>query len=157
MWKYLVIGITVGWTIGSLLTFALFAVPAGAEIQLGENTIPPAGRKGESITVDTASRVGVKFEELDFISKTIDVEETIKTMAAEHGVNEETALRIAWCESRFDPRASNYQSTAKGVYQFLDGTWEWIGASGHQFDAEENIRQFMKFYPKYPQWWECKG
>lgn len=156
MWKYLVIGLSVGWAIGSVLTLTLFAAPAGAEIQLWGSNTAPRDIKGDIITASAADRVGVRFETLDVVSKDIDIEATIRRMALEHGVNPRTALRIAWCESRFDPRASNSRSTAKGVYQFLDGTWEWIGAEGHQYDAEENIKQFMKFYPKYPQWWECK-
>ena len=66
------------------------------------------------------------------------------------------ALQIAYCESKYDPQAKNPISSAKGVYQFIDGTWAWIGAKGHQFDYKENIKQFMIYYPKYPTWWsEC--
>lgn len=84
------------------------------------------------------------------------IRERIKTMAEEYGVNVNTALRIANCESGFNPSASNRTSTAKGVYQFLDGTWDYIGATGQQYDAEENIRMFMIWYPRYPSWWLCK-
>lgn len=73
-----------------------------------------------------------------------------------HNVRVEDALRIAQCESGFLYNAKNNTSTAKGVYQFINGTWDWVGAKGHQFDYQENIRQFMIWYPKYPQWWECK-
>lgn len=31
------------------------------------------------------------------------------------------ALRVAYCESRFNPRADNPTSTAWGLFQFLDG------------------------------------
>lgn len=83
-----------------------------------------------------------------------DVAGYIRKEADKNGIDPEKALAIAYCESSFDPYAKNPNSTAKGVYQFLDGTWEWIGASGTPFNAEENIRQFMKWYPRYPQWWE---
>lgn len=73
-----------------------------------------------------------------------------------YGVSVKTALRIARCESGYQYNARNSTSSAKGVYQFIDGTWRWINAQGHQFDYKENIRQFMKWYPQYPQWWECK-
>lgn len=66
------------------------------------------------------------------------------------------ALRIANCESGFKWDAASKVSSAKGVYQFLDGTWKHIGAKGHQFDEDENIRQFMIHYPSNPGMWECK-
>ena len=78
----------------------------------------------------------------------------IRFYASKYGVNPERALEIAECESRFNPKASNPESTAKGVYQFLDGTWEQIGAKGHQFDAPENIKQFMLNFPKHKNWWK---
>ncbi len=155
MWKYLVIMVVGGWLAVSVLTFALFAVPAGAEISIDGNTITPSGHKGESNTVDVADRVGVKFETLDVVSKNIDVEETIKRMAREYGVNEETALRIAWCESRFDQFAKNPTSSASGVFQITKGTfedgvrwkfdgWVWSGV----FDGEKNIEMAIWYMSK---------
>ena len=31
------------------------------------------------------------------------------------------------CESNLDPKAKNPNSTAKGVFQFLNGTWKYYG------------------------------
>lgn len=39
------------------------------------------------------------------------------------GADEPVALAIAKCESQFVAGARNPSSSAKGVYQFLDGTW----------------------------------
>ena len=83
------------------------------------------------------------------------VEGLIKEMAPKYGVNTDTALRIAFCESRFDPLAKNKNSTASGVYQFLNGTWE-RNCEGDVFNAEDNIRCCLEIYPKYPSYWECK-
>lgn len=33
---------------------------------------------------------------------------------------------IIWCESRFSPTAQNPKSTAYGLCQFLDATWEYV-------------------------------
>ncbi len=85
-----------------------------------------------------------------------EVKAEIVRQAKEYGVNEKTALRIAFCESSYKFDAKNPHGSAKGVYQFIDGTWKYIGAEGHQFDYKENIRQFMIHYPKNPGWWECK-
>ena len=85
------------------------------------------------------------------------VKHEIIRQAQEYNVDVDTALRVANCESSFNRFAKNPNSSAKGVYQFLDGTWEWIRAKGNQFNYKENIRQFMIWYPKYPNWWEeCK-
>lgn len=34
--------------------------------------------------------------------------------------------RVVWRESRFDPNAANPSSSARQLYQFLRGTWNWI-------------------------------
>jgi len=44
-----------------------------------------------------------------------------------YGADYQLAHNIAACESRLDPTAKNAHSSAKGVYQFLDGTWEYYG------------------------------
>ncbi len=85
-----------------------------------------------------------------------EVKAEIIRQANLYGVSVKDALRIARCESTYVYNAKSKISTAKGVYQFIDGTWKWIGAEGHQYDYKENIKQFMIWYPKFPQWWECK-
>lgn len=80
----------------------------------------------------------------------------IVRQAEASGVNVGTALRIAFCESAFDGMAKSRSSTAKGVYQFTDRTWQHIGATKTQFNVEYNIAQFMRWYPTHPEWWECR-
>jgi len=84
------------------------------------------------------------------------VQNEIIKQAKEYGVNESEALTIASCESGLDRYAVNKTSGAKGIYQFLDSTWTFIKAPGHQFDYKENIHQFMVWYPLHKDWWECK-
>lgn len=86
-----------------------------------------------------------------------DVKAEIVRQARVYGVDEATSLRIAKCESSYRWDAKNSKGTAKGVYQFIDRTWKYIGAEGHQYDYKENIEQFMKWYPKNPHWWVCKS
>lgn len=84
------------------------------------------------------------------------VRDEVIYQAGQYGVEVATALKIAECESGLNATAKNPRSTAKGVYQFIDGTWAYIKATGHQYDYEENIRQFMQWFPRYPNWWrEC--
>lgn len=84
------------------------------------------------------------------------IEDKIRAAAHEYGLDPDQAVMIAQCESSLNERASNPSSTAKGVYQFTDGTWAQIKAQGHQFDADENIKQFMIWYPIHPDWWVCE-
>lgn len=71
------------------------------------------------------------------------------------GVDTCAAVEIALCESGIYAQAKNPSSSAKGIYQFIDGTW---GAycPGNVFDHEDNISCFMANYPKRSYWWECK-
>lgn len=88
------------------------------------------------------------------ISREIVVAE-IKKQAAKYGVNEATALRIAKCESGYNHLARNKNSTAKGVFQFINETWR-RNCAGDVLDYKANITCFMRFYPKFPGWWECR-
>lgn len=84
------------------------------------------------------------------------IQERIEQAARKYGVSPTAAIAIAGCESSFNPYAANSSSSAKGLYQFTDGTWEYIKAHGHQFDADENIKQFMIWYQIRPDWWVCE-
>lgn len=35
-------------------------------------------------------------------------------------------MRVAGCESGYDPKAKNSSSTAGGLFQFLDSTWNGL-------------------------------
>jgi len=50
--------------------------------------------------------------------------EIITSNANEFGVNADIMIRIAKCESGFNPLAKNSKSTATGIFQFTKGTWE---------------------------------
>ena len=55
-----------------------------------------------------------------------DIWNRIQAAAGAAGIDPEAAVRIAACESGLNPKATNPHSTAKGLYQFLDGTWAYI-------------------------------
>ena len=52
-------------------------------------------------------------------------------------------IRIARAESTLNPYAQNPNSTAKGIYQFIDGTWAQY-CEGDVFDFIDNINCFYK-------------
>lgn len=59
-----------------------------------------------------------------------------------YGVDQTRLLRVAYCESKYNPRASN--GTHFGVYQFLPSTYAAnapkAGAGSDYWDAENNVR-----------------
>lgn len=81
------------------------------------------------------------------------VEELIKHYAGVYGVNEQLALNIAKCESGLNPEAKNPYSSAKGVYQFIDGTWAWYSTkfefTGNVLSAKDNVELAMKVMGKH--------
>ena len=65
---------------------------------------------------------------------------------ATQGLNTDLYLRIADCESGFNPYAKNGISTASGVFQFIAGTWKYVNAKrgldwtlDDRFDYKKNI------------------
>jgi len=66
------------------------------------------------------------------------------------------SLRIAFCESSYDPKAQNKTSSAKGLYQFVNKTWQAY-CKGDPLNAEDNLNCFIKLYPQHSSWWKCKG
>ncbi len=77
----------------------------------------------------------------------LTVPELIIKYSDYHQIPSSLTLKIAKCESGFNPLAKNKGSTASGVFQFLDGTWkltrEQMGLDSSvvlKLDAEENIK-----------------
>jgi hypothetical protein len=51
---------------------------------------------------------------------------------------------IAKCESGNNPLAKNKLSSAKGLLQILDGTWDSFSCEGNVLNADDNMRCGMK-------------
>ena len=51
------------------------------------------------------------------------VEHAIRLASTTYGMPYGEAVRVAYCESRWNARAKNPRSTATGLMQFLDSTW----------------------------------
>jgi soluble lytic murein transglycosylase-like protein len=67
------------------------------------------------------------------------------------GLPRDWALRVAWCESRWDPRARNRWTGAAGLYQFVPRTWAATpqGQAGMSpYDAEANARAAAWLYAR---------
>lgn len=74
----------------------------------------------------------------------------IRAAAARYGVDAEQLLRVAWCESRYDPNAYNGVLGASGLFQIIPGTWAansvragYGGASAFDPVANANVAAWM--------------
>lgn len=74
--------------------------------------------------------------------------------ANQYNVDSTIAIRIAHCESSMDVYARNTNSTASGLYQFIESTFANY-CSGNVFNEHDNIQCFMELYPVHPEWWQC--
>jgi hypothetical protein len=94
-------------------------------------------------------------EVLVLTSEQQKVRSEIMRQADIYDIDFQEALNIAECESELKMRAENPNSSAKGVFQFLHGTWNDY-CEGSVYDYIANIKCFMIIYPIYPQFWsEC--
>ena len=86
----------------------------------------------------------------------------IRAAATKYGVDVETLLRVAYCESRYDPLAYNPILGASGLFQIIPGTWAansvaagYAGASVWDPVANANVAAFM-FQRGQAGQWACK-
>jgi len=91
----------------------------------------------------------------------VDVPTLIVGAARRWEVDERTLLRVAWCESRYDPDAVGAGGVA-GLFQFAPITWGWVservgypGASPHNVHANVEAAAWL-FKTEGPKHWGCK-
>lgn len=90
--------------------------------------------------------------------------ETVARIHVEHHFDEsdvEIMMDVAWCESRFVPTAANPTSSARGLFQLLQGWWkgQWnpdLIPAFDPFDINENSRAAAAlFYADGIQHWNA--
>jgi len=92
----------------------------------------------------------------------VDIEAVIRAAAAAWGADASQLLRVAWCESRYNPLAYNPSSGASGLFQFMPRTWAansvragYGGASAFDPVASANTAAYM--FRNGQAWqWTCK-
>jgi len=91
-----------------------------------------------------------------------EIERIIRTAAARWSVDPEQLMRVAYCESRYDPYAFNPRARDSGLFQFIPRTWTansvragYGGAS--PFDAVANANTAAFMFGQGQAWqWTCK-
>jgi resuscitation-promoting factor RpfB len=91
-----------------------------------------------------------------------EIEQIIREAAAAQGANADQLLRVAYCESRYNPGAVNSSSGAAGLFQFMPGTWAansvragYAGANVFDPVAAANVAAWMFVRGQAGQW-SCK-
>ena len=91
-----------------------------------------------------------------------DVAAIIRSAAAQWGADPDQMLRVAYCESHYNPYAVNASSGASGLFQFLPSTWAYqsprsgyAGASPFDPIANANTAAMM-FANQQSRQWVCK-
>lgn len=69
-----------------------------------------------------------------------------KIMQAWGPVEGKLAVKVAFCESSLNPEASHTNSSARGLFQIIRGTWKGYKCSGDPLIAEDNIACAYKIY-----------
>ena len=91
-----------------------------------------------------------------------DVPALITEASQRWGLDTTQMLRVAWCESKYDPAAYNRRSGASGLFQFIPGTWSRASAAvgmgwASPFDPVANVEAaawLMK--TEGPRHWVCR-
>jgi len=87
------------------------------------------------------------------------IQEIIRSAFAPLGTDAVTwALRVAMCESRYNPNAVNVSSGTSGLFQFLRSTWALTPyAASSPFDPMANARAAAWLYIRGgPGNWQCR-
>jgi hypothetical protein len=88
-----------------------------------------------------------------------EIEAIIRAAAAKYDVDPDQLLRVAYCESRYDPLAFNSVLGASGLFQIIPGTWRvnsaaagYGGASVWDPVANANVAAWMFGNHQAGQW-----
>jgi hypothetical protein len=91
-----------------------------------------------------------------------EIESIIRGAAGRWGADPDQLLRVAWCESRYNPAAYNASSGTSGLFQFMPRTWAvnsaragYGGASVFDATANANTAAYM-FAGGQARQWSCK-
>ena len=108
-----------------------------------------AGRSGDSGATDPIARGGA----------TATTPRNGRWPAVPGGPSRAVLERIAWCESRGNPRSIGGGGQFRGKYQFMQSTWEAMGGTGDPAaatEAEQDYRAALLFIKWGPgQWPVC--
>ena len=117
-------------------------------------SFPQATRSEAMVQRDQTRIVSTKICPIDWRQSSWHVKQLIRCAASHHDVSTETALYVAWRESRYRPSAYNAAGGAAGIYQHLIKYWpdraaEYGFKDRSVFNARANIMVTMRMVKVY--------
>lgn len=111
------------------LAFMVFSRHAYSDLEVQPS---PSASLSDSYVIATS--------QVSIVAPKESIRAIIITEAQNHHISADLLVRIAVCESGLKPTAKNTQSTASGLFQFLDSTFssqaKFYGISGNKNDPQ---------------------
>jgi TP901 family phage tail tape measure protein len=121
----------------------------GATNVLSQGSVAPQIASQElPITAPTLPVVGLPKPKVMTVTDKGAITDIIRQTAKKYSISEEDFLRFAAIETgnKFDPRAYNKGSKAKGLFQFVPIASKQYGITGREFDAKVNTDAAARMY-----------
>lgn len=78
----------------------------------------------------------------------ISLKDYARQQAIEYGIDPDQFARLINCESEWKVDARNPNSSAKGLTQIIDSTWNYYKCNGDQNNGRDNINCSLKIIKK---------
>lgn len=143
------------------LAFIIVTTLTASQVLAFHNEVKLVERDAYKLELEMPSKpVYIEIEKAEPEPTPEIIQQEIELQSQMFGVDTQFALALANCESGFDHQAKNPNSTARGVYQFIEGTWnrtESYRQGHHPFDYQENIREAMLYLAqgRWDLWRDC--
>lgn len=142
-------------TINFLLAGMIVTLIAGVQVNETPNVMAQ-----ETVSVTSPEPISttsnIKVGEVHIVDKTPKPKETPATCEGAidevFGESAVQAKKVSFCESSFNPQSKHKESSAKGCFQIISGTWKHFKCTGDPLNAMDNVKCAKKIYDHTGAW-----